>query len=170
MRGWLSRLLAECVVLAAGWACSSASNVTTTSVPEGVTTSNPQPVEERAQWESLAIDNYRIVYSVHHDNGIGGIPGDGIYHVKVKDGVVIACQLEEGRPGDRCDPDMSLPVDVLFSWVDQVDPFTTVQFHPEWHIPETIVFDEPGVADEGYTIKLLEFEALDCGPKTIRGC
>ncbi|MGI8516954.1 MAG: DUF6174 domain-containing protein [Acidimicrobiia bacterium] len=118
-------------------------------------------MEERTQWESLGIDNYRIVYSVHHLNGMGGLAGDGTYHVTVKDGVVIACQLEEVQPGDRCDPDMSLPVDDLFSQVNRVGPFTTVQFHPEWHIPESIVYDEPGVADEEYTMRLLEFEALD---------
>ena len=145
------------MILLAGSGCSAAP-----SVPEGVSTSHPPLVDERAQWESLGIDNYRMVYSVHHDNGMGGALGDGIYRVTVKDSVVIDCRLEEGLPGDRCGVDMSLPVDILFSWVDGVDPaFTTVQFHPEWHFPETIVFDEPGMADEEYTISLLEFEELD---------
>jgi hypothetical protein len=56
---------------------------------------------------------------------------------------------------------MSPPVGILSSWVDGVDAFTTFQFHPESHIPETVLFDEPGVADEEYTISLLEFEELD---------
>ena len=50
---------------------------------------------------------------------------------------------------------------ILFSWVDGVDAFTPVKLHPESHIPENVLFDEPGVADEEYTISLSEFEVLD---------
>ena len=93
--------------------------------------------------------------------GRGGRLAQACYHVTVKDGVVTDCELDGGGPGDRRDPNMSLPVETLFSWVSGVHPFTNVQFHPEWHVPETVVFEEPGMADEEYIIRLLAFEMLD---------
>jgi hypothetical protein len=85
-----------------------------------------------------------------------------------RDGDATDSPFHPGRPGDRCDPDMSLPEGILFSRVDGVDAFTTVQFHPESHIPETDLFDEPGVADEEYNISLPEFEVLNSPPASLK--
>lgn len=98
-------------------------------------------------WRGFTFHTRLIRYNVHTPSA--------------RDGDATDSPSTRVRPGDRCHPDMSLPVGILFSWVDGVDAFTTFQFHPESHIPETVLFDEPGVADEEYTISLLEFEELD---------
>jgi hypothetical protein len=35
-----------------------------------------------------------------------------------------------------------------------------VRYHPEWHFPEAIDYDDPETVDEEYRIQVFEFEEL----------
>lgn len=135
--------------------------VPVTSPPSSLSPYQGRPTfSARSEWESLDISDYDIVYSITNLNGMGGSGRDGIHHVEVRDGVITQCRLDH-EVNVRCDPRVTSPVDDLYFWVDQFDPvFTEVVYHPEWHIPARINYDDPGDVDEEYVIRLLELEPV----------
>jgi hypothetical protein len=157
-----------CLAACAPGASSVPENVaaSTTSLAPPPTTVDPYrylpTAERRRAWEALGIDDYRITYTIRNPNGMGGSGYDGIYDVVVEDGVVVACTLEDaGWPHlNHCGDRPEVPVDVLFGWVDRLDPeFTEVRYDPELHLPRRIDHDDPVSFDEEYFIRILQFHS-----------
>jgi len=64
---------------------------------------------EQAKWEALGIADYRMAYSVHNLNGMGGSPGDGDYEMTVAGGKVISCTVEHGYGGSTAGCNGAVP-------------------------------------------------------------
>lgn len=118
-------------------------------------------VIQQAEWESLGIDSYRIVFSTFNANGMGGSNGDGTYTVTVEEGQVTDCDLDPALAGEECPTRFGEPADWLFGWAFSFDrAHLEISFDPVWHLPQSMHFDVPGIADEERVIKLIDFVVL----------
>lgn len=156
---WFGGLVAMSILVA---------SCTPTSAPPGTVDGPTDPLSVQEEWDRLGITDYRIVYSIHNLNGMGGSPGDGLFSVVVQDGKVTECEYEPSPSSGSNGCSVLLqagpsptPVGILFARLASWEPaFTIVEYDPELPLPVRIDYDEPGFADEEYKIRVIEFEVV----------
>lgn len=144
----MSRILVGVAVVLSTVACSA----------------SPAPSTEPAPARPAPPENYALVFSISNPNGMGGGDFDAVYAFEVRDGQVVECEVSQPGPNAAravgvCDQ-VTSPADYLFSWADRFDPeYTRIEYDPDTSLPLEITYDEPGMADEDYEIRVLEFDS-----------
>ena len=130
----------------------------------------PDPAEVRAAmrtaWEQIALDSYSIRWTRGQPNLTDRTPGDGRYSVTIEYGTVTRCEFTAFGDADT-DPCTAItgstwsPIDHFYDLIDAYGPeHLQVTFDSELPVPVLLMYDDPSMSDEEFTIRVTDFRGI----------